>query len=44
MANRKVSIIGAGNTGATLAFIIAQQELADVVMIDRPHNEGQVKG
>ncbi|PTI40631.1 malate dehydrogenase [Staphylococcus succinus] len=44
MANKKVSIIGAGNTGATLAFIIAQQELADVVLIDRPHNEGQVKG
>lgn len=44
MANRKVSIVGAGNTGATLGFIIAQQELADVVLIDRPHNEGQVKG
>lgn len=44
MAKKKVSIIGAGNTGATLAFIIAQQELADVVLIDRPHNEGQVKG
>ncbi|RIN23521.1 malate dehydrogenase [Staphylococcus succinus] len=44
MAKKKISIIGAGNTGATLAFIIAQQELADVVLIDRPHNEGQVKG
>ncbi len=40
----KVSIIGGGNTGATLAFIVAQQELADVVLIDRPTNEGQVKG
>ncbi|PHK50403.1 malate dehydrogenase [Staphylococcus edaphicus] len=44
MTKQKVSIIGAGNTGATLAFIVAQQELADVVLIDRPNNEGQVKG
>ena len=43
MAKQKVSIIGGGNTGATLAFIVAQQELADVVLIDRPTNEGQVK-
>ncbi|HLR20190.1 MAG TPA: malate dehydrogenase [Staphylococcus sp.] len=44
MTKQKVSIVGAGNTGATLAFIIAQRELADVVLIDRPENEGQVKG
>lgn len=44
MTKKKISIIGAGNTGATLAFIIAQHELADVVLIDRPDNEGQVKG
>lgn len=44
MAKKKVSIIGGGNTGATLAFIVAQQELADVVVIDRPHNESQVQG
>ncbi|MGW8041556.1 malate dehydrogenase [Staphylococcus shinii] len=44
MTKQKVSIIGGGNTGATLAFIVAQQELADVVLIDRPTNEGQVKG
>ncbi|QHD16909.1 malate dehydrogenase [Staphylococcus equorum] len=37
-------MIGAGNTGATLAFIVAQQELADVVLIDRPESEGLVKG
>ncbi|MDW3919760.1 malate dehydrogenase [Staphylococcus saprophyticus] len=44
MTKKKISIIGAGNTGATLAFIVAQHELADVVLIDRPDNEGQVKG
>lgn len=44
MTKKKISIIGAGNTGATLAFIVAQYELADVVLIDRPDNEGQVKG
>ncbi len=44
MTRQKVSIIGAGHTGATLAFIVAQKELADVVLIDRPNNEGQVKG
>lgn len=41
---RKVSIIGAGNTGATLAFILAQKEMADIVMIDRPQSESLVKG
>ncbi|MFQ3782598.1 malate dehydrogenase [Staphylococcus saprophyticus] len=44
MTKKKISIIGAGNTGATLAFIVAQHELADVVLIDRPDKEGQVKG
>ncbi|MDI9231368.1 malate dehydrogenase [Staphylococcus caprae] len=41
---RKISIIGAGNTGSTLSFILAQKELADIVMIDRPQSEGFVKG
>jgi len=44
MTRQKVSIIGAGHTGATLAFIVAQKEFADVVLIDRPNNEGPVKG
>ncbi|OEK69132.1 malate dehydrogenase [Staphylococcus equorum] len=44
MTKQKVSIIGAGNTGATLAFIVAQRELADVVLIDRPESESLVKG
>ena len=41
---RKVSLIGAGNTGSTLAFVLAQKEIADIVMIDRPQSEGFVKG
>jgi malate dehydrogenase len=36
MSNRrkKVTVIGAGNVGATLAQVIAYKELADVVMVD----------
>ncbi len=31
---KKVSVIGAGNVGATTAHLIAQKELADVVLVD----------
>src|SRR5882672_6417258 len=34
MARRKVSIVGAGNVGATAAQRIVDKELADVVLID----------
>src|SRR5260221_9833955 len=34
MARRKVTIVGAGNVGATAAQRIADKELADVVLID----------
>ena len=30
----KISVIGAGNVGATTAFLIAQKELGDVAMLD----------
>lgn len=33
---KKVSVIGAGNVGATVAFHVAQQRWADVVMLDLP--------
>src|SRR5476651_66814 len=33
---KKVSIIGAGNVGATVAFHVAQQGYADVVLLDLP--------
>ncbi len=45
MLNRKkVSVIGAGFTGATTAFMIASKELADVVLLDIPQMENPTKG
>ncbi|MCY7438951.1 malate dehydrogenase [Bacillus altitudinis] len=46
MANKrkKVSVIGAGFTGATTAFLTAQKELADVVIVDIPQLENPTKG
>ncbi|KRD93888.1 malate dehydrogenase [Bacillus sp. Root239] len=46
MANmrKKVSVIGAGFTGATTAFLIGQKELADVVLVDIPQLENPAKG
>ena len=32
--NRKVTVVGGGNVGATTAQRIADRELADVVLID----------
>lgn len=40
----KVSVIGAGFTGATTAFLTAQKELADVVLVDIPQLENPTKG
>lgn len=40
----KVSIIGAGFTGATTALMIAQKELGDVVLVDVPDAENATKG
>lgn len=42
MARKKVTIIGAGNVGATCAHWIASKELADVVLVDIV--EGAAKG
>src|SRR5438876_5381560 len=44
MARRKVSIVGAGNVGATAAQRIADKELADVVLIDIVEGVPQGKG
>ncbi|PTK09067.1 malate dehydrogenase [Mammaliicoccus sciuri] len=44
MARKKISIIGAGFTGATAAFIAAQKELGDIVLVDRPQSENPTKG
>jgi malate dehydrogenase len=42
MARKKVTIVGAGNVGATCAHWIASKELADVVLVDIV--EGAAKG
>src|SRR5688572_3957657 len=34
MADKKIALIGAGNIGGALAYLIAVKELADVVMFD----------
>lgn len=33
-SRHKVTIVGAGNIGSTIAHILAQQEIADIVMVD----------
>src|SRR3972149_2607120 len=34
MARKKVTVVGAGNVGATVAQHVAQKELADVALVD----------
>jgi len=40
----KISIIGAGNVGATCAHWAAAKELGDIVVLDIPEKEGVAKG
>ncbi|WP_243386524.1 malate dehydrogenase [Bacillus kexueae] len=44
MKRRKISVIGAGFTGATTAFLLAQKELGDIVLVDIPQAENPTKG
>jgi len=44
LKRKKISLIGAGFTGATTAFILAQKELGDVVLVDIPQAENPTKG
>jgi malate dehydrogenase len=44
MKRKKISVIGAGFTGATTAFLLAQKELGDVVIVDIPQLENPTKG
>lgn len=44
LKRKKVSVIGGGFTGATTAFLIAQKELGDVVLVDIPQMENPTKG
>lgn len=41
---KKISVIGAGFTGATTALMIAMKELGDVVLVDIPQFENPTKG
>ena len=44
MRRAKISIIGAGNVGATCAHWAAAKELGDIVLLDIPDKEGVAKG
>lgn len=44
LKRKKVSVIGSGFTGATTAFLLAQKELCDVVIVDIPPMENSAKG
>jgi malate dehydrogenase len=41
---KKITVVGAGNVGATLAQRLAEAELGDVVMVDIPQTEGMPAG
>ncbi len=43
MPRRKVSIVGAGNVGATSAYYIAEKVIADIVMVDIVEGMTQAK-
>ncbi|NQT15627.1 MAG: malate dehydrogenase, partial [Planctomycetes bacterium] len=44
MKRAKISIIGAGNVGATTAHWCAAAELGDVVLVDIPQTDGMPQG
>lgn len=41
---KKITVVGAGFTGATTALMLAQKELGDVVLLDIPQLENPTKG
>ena len=43
MPRKKVSIIGAGNVGATVAYYVAEKVIADIVMVDVAAGSTQAK-
>src|SRR5580692_1078128 len=44
MRRAKISIIGAGNVGASAAVWAASKELGDIVLVDIPQVEGMPQG
>ncbi|MFD9625023.1 malate dehydrogenase [Peribacillus muralis] len=41
---KKITVVGAGFTGATAAFLAAQKELGDIILVDIPQAENPTKG
>ncbi|WP_019240726.1 MULTISPECIES: malate dehydrogenase [Bacillus] len=41
---RKIAVIGSGFTGSSAAYMIAQKELGDVILVDVPSQENPTKG
>jgi len=41
---KKITVIGAGFTGATTALMLAQRELGDIVLLDIPQLDNPTKG
>ncbi|MBS7345863.1 MAG: malate dehydrogenase [Caryophanon sp.] len=44
LQRKKIAVIGSGFTGATAAFLAAQKELGNVVLVDIPAQENPAKG
>src|SRR6478735_6248366 len=44
LKRKKITVVGAGFTGATTALMLAQKELGDVVLLDIPQMENPTKG
>lgn len=44
MSRKKIALVGGGQIGGVLALQLAQEELGDVVIIDVPDREDQMKG
>ena len=43
MARKKIALVGAGQIGGTMALVLAQKNLGDVVLIDIPMTQGRVR-
>ncbi|TBR24377.1 malate dehydrogenase [bacterium] len=44
MARKKITVVGAGNVGATLVQRLAEMELGDLVVVDIPETKGMPAG
>ena len=40
ISRKKIALVGAGQIGGTMALVLAQKGLGDVVLIDIPQTEG----